>query len=78
MESNLLYQVSSSPGCPGYSPAMDIESLSIMDVIIAFEQPKDKCIQVSGTLEFEALEESLNTFTRSAINSSGERKLKDI
>ena len=49
-----------------------------MDVITAFEQPKDKLIQVSGTLEFEALEESLNTFTRSAVNSTGERKLKDI
>lgn len=78
LESNLLFQVSSSPHRPEYSPAMDIESLSIMDVISAFEQPKGKCIQVSGSLEFEALEESLNSFARSARNSAGERKLKDI
>jgi len=78
LESNLLFQVSSSPGPLGYSPSMDIESLSIMDVITAFEQPENKCTQVGGTLEFEALEESLNIFTRSAINSLGERKLKEI
>jgi membrane protein len=78
LESNLLYEVMSSTNQSGYSPAMDIETASIMDVITAFEQPKDKCVQVSGTLEFEALEESLNTFTRVAKNSSGERKLKDI
>ncbi len=78
LESNLLFQVSSSTERPEYSPAMDIESLSIMDVISAFEQPKGKCIQVSGSLEFEALEESLNSFALSARNSAGERKLKDI
>lgn len=78
LESNLLFQVTSSKGCLGYSPAVDIESLTIMDVITAFEQPTDKCVQVGGTLEFEALEESLNAFARSARNSSGERKLKDM
>ncbi len=78
LDSNLLFQVSSSPGRQEYSPALDIESLSIMDVISAFEEPKGKCIQVSGSLEFEALEESLNSFARSARNSAGERKFKDI
>jgi len=78
VESGLLFQVCSSPGYMGYSPAMDIELLSIMDVITAFEQQKGECSQVGGTLEFEALEESLDIFTRAAKNSSGERKLKDI
>ncbi|MCP3942883.1 MAG: YihY/virulence factor BrkB family protein [Desulfobacteraceae bacterium] len=78
LEANLLFQVASSSNYMGYSPAVDIESLSIMDVITAFEQPEGKCVQVSDAPEFEALEESLNIFTRSAINSSGERKLKDI
>ncbi len=78
LESNLLFQVTSSKGFLGYSPAVDIEFLTIMDVITAFEQPTDKCVQVSDSLEFETLEESLNAFTRAARNSSGERKLKDI
>jgi membrane protein len=78
LESKLLFQVSSGRGRLGYSPAMDIESLTIMDVIAAFEQPTDKCTQVSNALEFEALDESLNAFSVSARNSSGERKLKDI
>ncbi len=78
MASNLLFQVTSSQGSQGYSPAIDIESLTIMDVITAFEQPAETCIKVSSVLKFEALEESLNIFVRSARNSSGERKLKDI
>ena len=78
LASNLLFQVTSSQGCRGYSPAMDIESLTIMDVVTAFEQPTDKRIDVGYALEFEVLEDCLNTFTRSARDSSGERKLKDI
>ena len=78
LASNLLFQVTSSQGRRGYSPAIDIETLTIMDVITAFEQPTDKCIDVSAALEFKALEDRLNTFTRSARNSSGEGKLKDI
>jgi membrane protein len=78
LASNLLFQVTSFQGYQGYSPAIDIESLTIMDVIAAFEQPAGTCIDVSSALEFQALEESLNTFTRSARNSSGERKLKDL
>jgi membrane protein len=78
LASNLLFQVTSSKGDQGYSPAIDIESLTIMDVIIAFEQPEETTIDMSAALEFQALEESLNTFARSARNSSGERKLKDI
>lgn len=77
LEARLLFQVLSSPN-PGYSPAMDIESLSIMDVITAFEQPMGKKIQLDAALEFDVLEASLNTFARSAIKSSGERKLKDL
>lgn len=78
LDCNLLFGVSSLSNDKGYSPAMDIESLTIMDVITAFEQPKDKRLQVSGTLEFEALEESLNAFVHASRECPGERKLKDI
>ncbi len=78
MVCKLLFEVSSTPVCLGYSPAMDIESLTIMDVITAFETKGDKNVHIGGTLEFEALEESLNAFGTAARDSCGERKLKDI
>ncbi len=62
----------------GYVPASDIECLTIFDVLTAFEQRGENLIQVGGTIEFEALEESLNEFARACKNSSGERSLKDI
>jgi hypothetical protein len=49
-----------------------------MDVVTAFEQPTDKGIDVGSAQEFIDLEDSLNTFARSARDSSGERKFKDI
>jgi len=78
MESRLLFQVNVSQGLVGYFPGMDIETLSIVDVITAFEQPKGKGSRIKSTPEFDVLEESLNTFTCAARNSSGEQKLKEI
>ncbi len=78
VESQILFAVSFSKNRQGYSPAMDVESLTIMDVITALEQQGDEGIQVGGTLEIEALDESLNAFACAAKNSLGERKLKDI
>ncbi len=66
------------PDHPGYTPAMDIECLSILDVLKAFEKRGDDIITVGGTIEFEALEESLEAFEASCMNSSGQRNLKDI
>ncbi|MBU8910523.1 MAG: YihY/virulence factor BrkB family protein [Desulfobacterales bacterium] len=62
----------------GYVPASDIECLTIFDVLTAFEQRGDDVIQVGGTIEFEALEESLNEFASISRHSSGERNFKDI
>lgn len=62
----------------GYAPARDIECLSIMTVLEAFENRGDDIIEVGGTIEFEALEESLNSFFDACRNSSGERIFKDI
>jgi membrane protein len=78
LASNILLQVIPSQGLRGYSPGIDIDALTIMDVVTAFEQPTDKGVDVGSALEFRDLEDSLNTFTRSARKSSGERKFKDI
>lgn len=66
------------PGGLGYVPARDIEGLSLMDVLTAFEQRGDDVVDVGGTIEFEALEQSLHTFIQACRASSGERKFKDI
>jgi len=78
MKSRLLFQVNVSQGLVGYFPGMDIETLSIVDVITAFEQPKDKRCQIGSTPESDVLEESLNAFACASRNSSGEHKLKEI
>lgn len=77
IECHILLEVNSKNGI-GYVPASDIECLTIYDVLAAFEQRGDDIIQVGGTIEFQALEESLNEFAKACKNSSGERNLKDI
>jgi membrane protein len=62
----------------GYVPASDIECLTILEVLTAFEQRGGDIIEVGGTIEFEALEESLNDFNTTCKNSSGNRNFKDI
>lgn len=77
VECNILLEVNRQDG-KGYTPARDIECLTILDVLTSFEQRGDDIIQIGGTIEFEALEESLNAFATACRNSSGERNLKDI
>ncbi len=62
----------------GYVPAQDIECLTLMDVVTAFEKRGADVISVGGTIEFEALEQSLITFGEACRASSGERNFKDI
>ena len=77
VECNVLLEVN-GPGSTGYVPASDIECLTILDVITLFEQRGEDVLQVGGTIEFEALEESLNSFYDACKLSEGERNLKDI
>ncbi len=72
IECKILLEVNTSTGT-GYVPSQDIECLSIQDVLSAFEQRGDDIIQVGGTIEFEALENSMNEFSIACRNSSGER-----
>jgi len=79
IECGILLEVSLSGNTSsGFVPASDIECLTILDVITLFEQRGEDVIHVGGTIEFEALEESLTEFVRAAKLSSGERKFKDI
>ncbi len=77
IECGILLEVSGQDTA-GYVPAQDIECLTLLDVLTAFEQRGDDIITVGGTIEFEALEESLLSFTQACRQSSGERNFKDI
>ncbi len=77
IECKILLEVNTSTGT-GYVPSQDIECLTIQDVLVAFEQRGDDIIQVGGTIEFEALENSMNEFSIACRKSPGERNLKDI
>ncbi|MBU1341237.1 MAG: YihY/virulence factor BrkB family protein [Proteobacteria bacterium] len=77
IECRILLEVNQDNGI-GYVPAQDIECLTLFDVLTAFEQRGDDIINVGGTMEFEALEESLNEFAKACKLSPGERNFKDI
>lgn len=77
VECRILSEVNTPDG-PRYQPARDIESLSIMTVVKALEEKGQDTIAVSGTLEYEALEEAFDTFASAARLSPGERLIKDI
>lgn len=77
IKSEILLEVVGSEH-PGYVPAQDIECLTILDVLAAFEQRGNDMIEIGGTMEVEALEESLNAFYQACLNSSGQRNFKDI
>jgi len=77
VECRILLEAS-GPDNTGYVPASDIETLTILDVLTAFEQRGDEIIEVGGTIEFGALEESLDEFARACKHSPGERNFKDI
>ncbi|WP_321492306.1 YihY/virulence factor BrkB family protein [uncultured Desulfobacter sp.] len=78
MSAGILYSVRLDGNTTGYTPAMDIECLSIMDVLCALEHQGDAKAYMPGTLLTQALEDSLETFDRAARTSNGERLIKDI
>lgn len=78
VSSGILYEVVVSDRDRGYAPGMDIECMSVMDVLAALEQQGSDLPVPGSALESEALEECLDVFERAARESKGERKLKDI
>ena len=75
VECRILLEAS-GPNGTGYVPASDIECLTILDVLTAFEQRGDEIIKVGGTIEFEALEESLDAFIKACRQSPEKEILK--
>ena len=78
MDAEVLYSVNLEGNTTGYTPAMDIECMSIMDVLGAVEHQGNSKAYTAGTLLAQALEESLDRFDSAARNCDGERLIKDI
>lgn len=78
MDAGVLYSVNLEGNTTGYTPAMDIECMSLMDVLCAVEHQGDSSAYTAGTLLTQALEDSLDGFDRAARASNGERLIKDI
>ena len=78
MDAGVLYSVNLKGNTTGYTPAMDIECMSIMDVLCAVEHQGDSNAYTAGSLLTQALEDSLDGFDRAARVCNGERLIKDI
>ena len=78
IDAGVLYSVNIEGNAAGYTPAMDIECMSIMDVLCAVEHQGDSNAYMPGTLLTQALEDSLDQFDRACRECSGERLIKDI
>ncbi len=63
MDAEVLYSVNLEGNTTGYTPAMDIECMSIMDVLCAVEHQGNSKAYTAGTLLAQALEESLDRLT---------------
>lgn len=78
IECGVLLEANMKSGGTGFVPALDIECLTIQDVLTAFEKRGDDIIEVGGTIEYEALEVSLKAFSDACEASQGNRAFKDI
>lgn len=78
LDAGVLYSVHLGGHATGYTPAMDIECMSIMDVLSALEYQGDSKAYMPGTLMTQALEESLDEFDQAARACNGERLIKDM
>lgn len=78
VDAGVLYSVNLEGNTIGYTPAMDIECMSIMDVLCAVEHHGDSKGYTAGTLLTQALEDSLDGFEKAARASGGDRLIKDI
>ncbi len=78
IDAGVLYSVNLEGNTAGYTPAMDIECMSIMDVLCAVEHQGDPKAYTASTLLAQSLEESLERFDKAARACTGERLIKDI
>lgn len=73
----VLSQVT-APWGNAWQPAKDIHQLSIASVVQAIEEQGGDDISVSGTLEFEAISEAVESMMNTGKQAAGTRLLKDI
>ena len=78
VEAGILSRVSLKEENEGYQPARPIESLSVMEVLVALEREGDTDLSIAGGQEVEVLEQSLDDISRAGFECRGERLLKDI
>ncbi|MCK5541366.1 MAG: YihY/virulence factor BrkB family protein [Desulfobacterales bacterium] len=79
VQCNILSEVIKDEGQKGFQPAKDVETFSIMNAIETLEDKgDDKDINIAGTIEVEALNDSLEKFSKAAFDSKGNRLFKDI
>ncbi len=79
MQCNILSKVIKEDGQKGFQPAKDVESFSIMHAIEILEnRGDDKDINIAGTIEVEALNDSLEKFIKAGFDSKENRLFKDI
>jgi membrane protein len=79
VQCNILSEVIKEEGQRGFQPAKDVELLSVMNTIEAIEkQGDDKNLNIDGAIEVEALNDSLEKFSKAAFESTGNRLFKDI
>lgn len=79
VQCNILSEVIKGSGQKGFQPARDVETLSVMNAIEILEtKGAEKDINISGTIEVEALNDSLEKFSKAAFDSNGNRLFKDI
>lgn len=77
VECDILVEITTASGSR-FQPAMDVELMTVMTVISALEEQGDSQIKIPGTMEFEALSHAVELFAGLALNSHGDRQLKDI
>ncbi len=73
----ILSQVATPTG-NAWQPARDIHQLTIASVVQAMEEQSSQTITVSGSLDFEALMEAVESMASIGKLSAGTRLLKDI
>lgn len=78
VQAGVLSRVSLKEENEGYQPARPIESLSVMEVLVALERHGDTDIALAGGQEVEVLEQSLDDISHAGFESKGERLLTDI
>lgn len=62
----------------GYAPAHDIDTMTISRVLSSFENFGTQTVPIADTLEYRALEKSMDAFDAAMADSAGNRRIKEL